>query len=654
MGCTSSVPKPRGRGSVSSPTSQPSPALSDLPPPVTTGTRPSISKRAAFRDLLASEGTSLCLKASHDEPSVDGPVANAITTDSIEPIICAELAPLSSPGPALSLGLVASQTPTTRLVGLTRITSDGIVLDPSVASNPDIVEQALRRRTLIRTPVKLHACIGGGTFGKVFHCTDSGGRHLAVKTMSSAANGQALSALFDEVAVSLFLSGCVGSVPVYDVIVVSDRVLIIQPLFDCGDLDSVIATASAAGAIVPTNVRHASCRTGVHAASTAPTAALWGGAGTPPVRLSTHPSPVPACDFSQSFSRITTGALRRGLVPEAVLKGIVWQALQGLHTMHRFGSAHRDIKPSNILLSRDGAVAIADFGCSALKTRTLRTFTGTLAYMAPERVQPNPSYGLPSDIWSLGLVTAKGANGELELEQMSSPIDACFAVLQYSFAPLRTESWSEDSAAGRGRLSQRASAFSLSGESGVSMARPDGHWRPDAFPSALKDFVDVCTCPAPERATTADLLRHPWLRGMNGPRARAVVRTYFCHRGSPGFQPRCSFEGCSGEHRPLDVAAAASPVSMQRLSEEVFAASGDSGGSCAAVVPGDSAGRTSATARRTFVLIQPRRLATAEPVPWGAGDGGEDTAMSEGAVEPTVASGSVGLSVRAMALDIET
>ena len=60
-------------------------------------------------------------------------------------------------------------------------------------------------------------------------------------------------------------------------------------------------------------------------------------------------------------------------------------ASQALAHCHARGIIHRDIKPENILLGRDHALKLADFGLSinAVQERPV-TRAGTLDYMAPE------------------------------------------------------------------------------------------------------------------------------------------------------------------------------------------------------------------------------------------------------------------------------
>ncbi|KAJ3513839.1 hypothetical protein NLJ89_g2727 [Agrocybe chaxingu] len=77
--------------------------------------------------------------------------------------------------------------------------------------------------------------------------------------------------------------------------------------------------------------------------------------------------------------------------------------LQGLAYLHSKKTIHRDIKPSNILVSRDGVIKLCDFGVSGeLVESIVGTFTGTLIYMAPERVSGG-KYTVRCDVWSTGI-----------------------------------------------------------------------------------------------------------------------------------------------------------------------------------------------------------------------------------------------------------
>jgi serine/threonine protein kinase len=86
---------------------------------------------------------------------------------------------------------------------------------------------------------------------------------------------------------------------------------------------------------------------------------------------------------------------------------IVRQAAEALQYAHGQGLVHRDVKPSNIMLTRDGAVKLLDFGLArgreVLTTLTCSgTFLGTLDYMAPEQAGDSRNVDIRADLYSLG------------------------------------------------------------------------------------------------------------------------------------------------------------------------------------------------------------------------------------------------------------
>ena len=44
----------------------------------------------------------------------------------------------------------------------------------------------------------------------------------------------------------------------------------------------------------------------------------------------------------------------------------IYQILNGLNQIHSKKIVHRDIKPENVLISKEGAIKICDFGSSKL------------------------------------------------------------------------------------------------------------------------------------------------------------------------------------------------------------------------------------------------------------------------------------------------
>ncbi|XP_077988577.1 dual specificity mitogen-activated protein kinase kinase 5-like [Glandiceps talaboti] len=100
-----------------------------------------------------------------------------------------------------------------------------------------------------------------------------------------------------------------------------------------------------------------------------------------------------------------------GCIPEAVLGRIAVSIVKGLNYLWSLKIMHRDVKPSNILVSTKGDVKLCDFGVSAQLVNSItKTYVGTNAYMAPERVLGD-NYGVHSDVWSLGVFLLETAQG---------------------------------------------------------------------------------------------------------------------------------------------------------------------------------------------------------------------------------------------------
>lgn len=101
-----------------------------------------------------------------------------------------------------------------------------------------------------------------------------------------------------------------------------------------------------------------------------------------------------------------------GAIPEQVFGRIAVSVVSGLSYLWSLKIMHRDIKPSNILVNTLGHVKLCDFGVSVqLATSMTKTFIGSNAYMAPERIV-GEEYGLHSDVWSLGITLFEMAIGK--------------------------------------------------------------------------------------------------------------------------------------------------------------------------------------------------------------------------------------------------
>jgi serine/threonine protein kinase len=99
---------------------------------------------------------------------------------------------------------------------------------------------------------------------------------------------------------------------------------------------------------------------------------------------------------------------------------------------HERGLIHRDIKPANIMLSRDGAVKVADFGLAKAVNTNATNLTqsgmvlGTLHYMAPESFILGAAVDHRADIYAVGvmlyqMLTGRLPSGVFELPSLQIP-----------------------------------------------------------------------------------------------------------------------------------------------------------------------------------------------------------------------------------------
>ncbi len=92
-------------------------------------------------------------------------------------------------------------------------------------------------------------------------------------------------------------------------------------------------------------------------------------------------------------------------LPIAEALDIAAQVCDGLAYAHSQRTVHRDIKPANILVTREGAVKLVDFGLAeVLGTHSFAGGAGTYAYMAPEDFHPEEQSDRQSDIWAVGVI----------------------------------------------------------------------------------------------------------------------------------------------------------------------------------------------------------------------------------------------------------
>lgn len=89
--------------------------------------------------------------------------------------------------------------------------------------------------------------------------------------------------------------------------------------------------------------------------------------------------------------------------------GVMADVCGALDFSHRKGIIHRDVKPANIMISRDGAVKVMDFGIARALSDASSTLTttssvlGTAQYLSPEQAR-GETVDARSDLYSAGCV----------------------------------------------------------------------------------------------------------------------------------------------------------------------------------------------------------------------------------------------------------
>lgn len=156
-------------------------------------------------------------------------------------------------------------------------------------------------------------------------------------------------------------------------------------------------------------------------------------------RLSGEPNIVTVFDVGEHAERpfIVMEYLGGGSLEERIQKEgaqevgqvLEWleQAAVALDAAHRHGVVHRDVKPANLMLDRNGAIHVADFGiASAAGTDSLTmtgTVMGTAGYLSPEQAQGERATPA-SDRYSLAVVAFELLSGRRPFESESITAEA--------------------------------------------------------------------------------------------------------------------------------------------------------------------------------------------------------------------------------------
>ncbi|RKG76732.1 PEGA domain-containing protein [Corallococcus exercitus] len=175
-----------------------------------------------------------------------------------------------------------------------------------------------------------------------------------------------------------------------------------------------------------------------------------------------HPNVVQIFDFGEvdgsyflAMEYIDGPTLRRLIkrsmelkqpLPAGVCAKLVAAAAEGLAFAHELtdaetgaplGLVHRDISPENVLVSRQGAVKVVDFGIAKVAGQSHRTATGVVkgkvAYMPPEQLQAKAMDGRV-DVYALGIVLYELLTGKRPFDA-TTDVSMMQAILFEPFVP---------------------------------------------------------------------------------------------------------------------------------------------------------------------------------------------------------------------------
>ncbi|MGB8298036.1 MAG: serine/threonine-protein kinase [Polyangia bacterium] len=134
-------------------------------------------------------------------------------------------------------------------------------------------------------------------------------------------------------------------------------------------------------------------------------------------------------------------AHRKLPVPELAAL-IVLEVGSALAHAHSAGIIHRDVKPENVMVRKDGAIKLMDFGVAQVVDLERMTVTGQIlgspAYMAPE-VLDGKTLDFRSDIFSVGVMLYQMATGALPFSG-KNPHEVLKRIAEGRFADPRTVS----------------------------------------------------------------------------------------------------------------------------------------------------------------------------------------------------------------------
>ncbi|CCW69048.1 unnamed protein product [Phytomonas sp. Hart1] len=128
-------------------------------------------------------------------------------------------------------------------------------------------------------------------------------------------------------------------------------------------------------------------------------------------------------------------------IPYETMRQWTYQMVCGVRYLHNCGIVHRDIKGDNVLVSLEGIVKLADFGCSKHidvynSKDGCATMVGTPYWMAPEVIKCDArGYGTKSDIWSIGCTIVEMLTGRPPWPECNSMWAAVYKIANSTDLP---------------------------------------------------------------------------------------------------------------------------------------------------------------------------------------------------------------------------
>lgn len=94
-----------------------------------------------------------------------------------------------------------------------------------------------------------------------------------------------------------------------------------------------------------------------------------------------------------------------GAMGEDAGRFFLWQLIDSVEYMHTRHVVHRDLKLENILIDEQLNLKLADFGFACYKSiDSLKSYRGTMTYMAPEIKEGKVYKGSQVDLFSIGVI----------------------------------------------------------------------------------------------------------------------------------------------------------------------------------------------------------------------------------------------------------